>query len=313
MTGLETWSTDELPALDRFPVWAEKVRSLHMEWELSAPTEDDYVARIRHRGTHQVSVADVRCGAFGGKRDALAGNKGVVGIQLQLSGRMKCSYGESEFTLEPGDLFIWDGNLGGNFKSEGPHRQLSIIVPASRVSTTLAASLQEIRPLSTRPGAGALSLVAGQIRNITREMALLNDDVVNRSVSGLLDVLDAAMAPAVESSSSQRATLLRDVQNYILERLDDRELSVSSIAAAHWISVRTLHLVFSESGTTVARWVRQQRLERSRLELSNATGSTNVTSVAFRWGFNDVAHFSRAFKQEFGVPPTAVMPQRTSA
>ena len=59
----------------------------------------------------------------------------------------------------------------------------------------------------------------------------------------------------------------------------------------------------------MSRWTRQQRLERCRRQLAGAMGSTTVTEVAFRWGFNDSAHFSRAFKQAFGVSPTAVMPR----
>jgi len=31
-----------------------------------------------------------------------------------------------------------------------------------------------------------------------------------------------------------------------------------------------------------------------------------VTEIAFRWGFKDSAHFSRAFKREFGISPSEV-------
>ena len=41
----------------------------------------------------------------------------------------------------------------------------------------------------------------------------------------------------------------------------------------------------------MARWVREQRLERCRRELEGASESTTVTDIAFRWGFNDASHF----------------------
>ena len=310
MTEVQTWSTDLLPENARFGAWAEKMRALHMDWDLSTPVEDNYAARIRYRSTRNVKVADVRCSALVGQHVPSADTPDLVGIQLQLSGRLMCTYGDDQFTIEPGDLFIWDSDRGGTFDSDGQHRQLSLLVPMERVPQSIASMLGGSRPLAARPGAGTLSIAADQLRGITREMDHLSDDAVNRTVNSLLDLLDAAVAPAQGTASGERAALLATVQQYILERLDDRRMSVSSVAEAHGFSVRTLHLVFSESGTSVARWTRQQRLERCRRELSGASDSTTVTEVAFRWGFSDTAHFSRAFKQEFGVPPTAVMPGR---
>jgi len=43
-------------------------------------------------------------------------------------------------------------------------------------------------------------------------------------------------------------------------------------------------------------------------DLGRRAGShQTVTDIAFRWGFNDMAHFSRTFKQAFGVIPSSVL------
>ncbi|MCC3298441.1 helix-turn-helix domain-containing protein [Arthrobacter caoxuetaonis] len=310
MTAAQTWSTEALPEKVRFGAWAEKMRALHMDWDLSTSLEDSYAARIRHRKTRQVQVADVHCAAFAGQYSPSPGTPVVVGIQLQLSGRLTCTYGDDQFIIEPGDLFVWDSIRGGTFDSTGQQRQVSLLIPATFVPQAIASTLGESRPLAAHPGAGLLSIAADQLRGLAREMDRLSDEAINRTVSSLLDLLDTAVVPLQGTASGERAALLSRIQEYILEHLGDRRMSVSSVAAAHGVSVRTLHLVFSESGTSAARWTRQQRLERCRRELADATGSTTVTDVAFRWGFSDTAHFSRAFKQEFGVPPTAVMPKR---
>lgn len=309
MTEVQTWSTDPIPQAARFTAWSDKVQALHLDWDLSSPKMDDYAAHIRYRRTGNARLAEVRCEAFEGRRNPAPEKPPIVGVQLQISGRLTCTYGGNRFTLQPGDLFVWDSLHEGSFESAGQHRQLSLLVPASRVPKSLASTHGAGRPLAARPGTGVLALVAEQFCGVIREMEQLNDDAVNRAVTGLLDLLDAAIAPVADVDAGQRSELLVDIQQYILDRLDDRQMTVGSIAAAHWISVRTLHLVFSDSGTSVARWIRRQRLERSRRELSNATDSTTVTDVAFRWGFSDASHFSRAFKQEFGVSPTAVMPR----
>jgi AraC-like DNA-binding protein len=40
--------------------------------------------------------------------------------------------------------------------------------------------------------------------------------------------------------------------------------------------------------------------------LSQAGRGGNITEVAFRWGFNDMAHFSRAFKAHYGASARVV-------
>ena len=101
--------------------------------------------------------------------------------------------------------------------------------------------------------------------------------------------------------------LLLKVRRYIEDNLDDPGLCPSSIAAAHAISVRTLHLVFADTGTTVSRWIRDRHLKACYRELSRSGRPETVTDAAFRWGFNDAAHFSRTFKKAFGVTPSSVM------
>ncbi|WP_221801578.1 helix-turn-helix domain-containing protein [Oceanobacter mangrovi] len=36
-----------------------------------------------------------------------------------------------------------------------------------------------------------------------------------------------------------------------------------------------------------------------------ACGPETISQVAFRWGFNHSAHFSRSYKNRFGETPTA--------
>ncbi|WP_425860819.1 helix-turn-helix domain-containing protein [Arthrobacter sp. TWP1-1] len=309
MTQVQTWSTDPIPEPERFAAWSEKMRALHMDWDLSTPVERGYSAKIRYRGMGNLKIAEVSCSAFQGRHVPSAAGAGLVGIQLHLSGQMACTYGSEQFTINPGDLFVWGGDRSGTFKSYGQHQQLSLLMPVTRVPKSILSTLERSRPLVTSPGSGELSLVAGQLRGIAGELDQLSDDAMNRAVNGLLDLLDSALAPDQDASSGQRATLLAEIQKYITEHLEDRALSVGSIAAAHWISVRTLHMMFAESDTSVARSILQQRLERCRRDLAGASETTTVTSVAFRWGFSDTAHFSRTFKKEFGVPPTTVMPQ----
>jgi AraC-like DNA-binding protein len=98
------------------------------------------------------------------------------------------------------------------------------------------------------------------------------------------------------------AALFTRICATVEERLTDPELRPPMIAAAHGISLRTLHTIFAENGETVGGWIRRRRLERSRDELLRPN-CVSITAMAFRWGFTDSAHFSRAFKAEYGLSP----------
>lgn len=55
----------------------------------------------------------------------------------------------------------------------------------------------------------------------------------------------------------------------------------------------------------MAAWIRQRRLERCRRDLLDpALADLPVSAVAARWGLMNAAHFSRAFRAAYGLPPT---------
>jgi AraC-like DNA-binding protein len=104
--------------------------------------------------------------------------------------------------------------------------------------------------------------------------------------------------------SFHRSALLYRLKNYILTHLRDPELSMPRAAAATGISPRYASDLMAAEHTSFRSYVQMQRLERCRRDLSDpAHAARHVSDIAFAWGFNDLAHFSRIFKQRFGLSP----------
>ena len=81
-------------------------------------------------------------------------------------------------------------------------------------------------------------------------------------------------------------------------------LTPGAVAAAHHMSLRSLHQLFHDEGLTVAGYIRQRRLERCRRDLADpALASRPVAAIASAWGFTNAADFSRAFRAAHGMPP----------
>jgi transcriptional regulator GlxA family with amidase domain len=49
------------------------------------------------------------------------------------------------------------------------------------------------------------------------------------------------------------------------------------------------------------KWLLTRRLEYAALLLKNS--DLNIAQIAFECGFEDVSHFSKAFKEKFGLSP----------
>jgi AraC-like DNA-binding protein len=104
--------------------------------------------------------------------------------------------------------------------------------------------------------------------------------------------------------SFHRSALLYRLKNYILTHLRDPELSMPRAAAAIGISPRYASDLMAAEQTSFRSYVQLQRLERCRRDLADpAHAARHVGDIAFAWGFNDLAHFSRIFKQRFGASP----------
>ena len=95
------------------------------------------------------------------------------------------------------------------------------------------------------------------------------------------------------------------VKAYIEANLANRELSVERIAHACSISVRGLHRLFAEDPAgSVSRYLWQRRLIRCAEVLRDPSQAhRSITDVCFSYGFSSSSHFSRLFKDWFGVSP----------
>lgn len=102
-------------------------------------------------------------------------------------------------------------------------------------------------------------------------------------------------------------TLITRVQAYCLENLNDPELDVRSVAAAHRISVRYLHKIAREAGINLGGWIRGQRLRRIREDLADpALVHRSPAAIAARWGILDAKHLSRRMRSEFDETPAQI-------
>ncbi|MFI7292842.1 helix-turn-helix domain-containing protein [Streptomyces sp. NPDC050121] len=140
-------------------------------------------------------------------------------------------------------------------------------------------------------------------------------ELLGGSVAGLAAALFAEQLRSMaEETSVARPTLMLSIQAFIRERLADPELSPSTVAQRHNVSLRYLQKIFHEHKTSPARWIRDERLARCRSELADPRfDHLSIAVIGERSGFYGASHFSRLFRDRYGVTPREFRKMREAA
>ncbi|MFD5737852.1 helix-turn-helix domain-containing protein [Streptomyces sioyaensis] len=150
-----------------------------------------------------------------------------------------------------------------------------------------------MRRLSGHESIGAL--LAQFLTQVARDSGSYRPDDGPRLGTVAVDILSALFAHILDADSSlppetHRQALVLRIRAFVQQHLHDPQLTPYTIAAAHHISTSYLHRLFQNEETTVAAWIRRQRLERARQELADPTSrTTRIHAIAARWCFTRIA------------------------
>jgi AraC-like DNA-binding protein len=134
-----------------------------------------------------------------------------------------------------------------------------------------------------------------------------SEEVVPRLTDVALRLIASAYADLpqtrIERSCVMTAHRMRILQ-YIERHLREPDLTPTRIAAALQMTRTYLHRVLSDEPDSASRYILRRRLEECARELADpAQRARSITDIAFDYGFNSLAHFSRVFRAHHGLTP----------
>ncbi|MFE3827334.1 helix-turn-helix domain-containing protein [Streptomyces sp. NPDC059092] len=241
----------------------------------------------------------------------------VYQLTLVLKGSGRLVLGRQEATCDAYDFHSNDSSRPSETWTGQEHTKIvGVQFPKAQLPLPRGRADQTIgRRMSAKEGVGAL--LAQFLTQLTSNTDQYTPDDAPRLGTVLTDLVAALFAHTLDTDTSltpetRRRNLTLLIQAFIQQHLHDPDLTPRSIAAAHHISLSYLHRLFQDEDATVASWIRRQRLERARHNLTDpALRTAPIHSIAARWGFTHPADFSRAFRTAYGLPPSDYRHQAT--
>lgn len=104
-----------------------------------------------------------------------------------------------------------------------------------------------------------------------------------------------------------RTARLQAIKTDIASKLEQGDLSVATIAAAHRLPIRYVQRLFEAEGTTFTEFLLNERLALAhRILTKSRNADLKVSAVAINAGFGSLSYFNEAFRRRYGASPTDV-------
>ena len=149
---------------------------------------------------------------------------------------------------------------------------------------------------------GYLSHLVDRAPHLTSPAAGLK---ISQNFKDLLLAMLAELAESFPPSLTEyRSLALMRVKQVVEQNVHDSDLTPAAIAAELKLSPRYINQLLEAEGTSLSRYIWARRLDRAAEQLKDpALRTRGVSQIAMDNGFNDLSHFSKAFRSKFGLAP----------
>ncbi|MGE3989070.1 helix-turn-helix domain-containing protein [Pseudorhodoplanes sp.] len=217
-------------------------------------------------------------------------------------GHMRVAQGDREAVIAPGNCLLVNSREPYRFSLPDRNHCLSVQIPQRWLRTWLphADDATIITLADHSPWGATLASALGNLRRDSLDRIALPFGVVADQIGAMLALATGKHEPM----TPQGASLLRRLTRTIAEQSSDPAIDPASIAAAHGISKRYLHLVLAQGGLSFGAVLIETRLNRAKALLEDRRfARIPIADIAWRSGFSNPSHFARRFRQRFGSAP----------
>jgi AraC-like DNA-binding protein len=304
---MRVFTTESQPKTQQFSYWREVLCDEFTALNPVARASDGFDSKVIVKTLLDVRVADVSSKAqsvYRGAPEIRRIPSEYYFANLQLAGECLVRQDGREVLIRQGDFYVVDTT-----------RQYDLIfsdwqILCLRIPRYLLSPLLKAPNRSTAvrvcPDGGMGAITSSFMRSLldaSEELSSESQQVLTSSLANLLAVTLGASSDGIERSrDAVRAEMRSAIVKYIRDRVADPDLCAESAAAHFKISPRYLYKLLESDGVPFGKLVIESRLDRCASDLvSMASPRRSISEIAFKWGFNNNAHFCRVFRDRFGM------------
>lgn len=310
-----TFSTQHLSGTERFDYWEAMVSQALFPCTMVSDHLDDFLA-----SSQSLTLGDIQTFAQSYPPMDVCrtpvqirqGDPEVVHLWLTVRGRIGLRQSGRYVEVGEGDLVLYDSSRPCQGWTDTVDRPdvSSLIVQIPRAALPLHSNSLDrltLTRIQGRTGIGAL--FRRYLIDLMDHAQQYEERDALRLAGVTLDLLSAMLTQASRAEDvlpphTQQAVLRARVSAFVQRHLGDPDLTPTTIATAHQISVRYLHRLYQGQGATIADGIRRRRLEHIHRDLSDPRlFARSISSIAARWGFLEPTQFSRAFRTLYAITP----------
>lgn len=226
-------------------------------------------------------------------------------LALPVKGTFQLVDGNGGATLQPGDILYGPTGRHSTLRLPDQFVMLYIRIPQSVLSPRLL-NLRSLQQGMLTGQVAVNRIFSGLLQSLVDDLEELSDEHIRPIEIALSEFAISSLAESAASSCFDiaGASNFHRVCETIEAQLGDGDLTLSHIADQQHMSARYIQKLFQQAGMSFSRYLRQRRLEHCRADLGSITHrNLSIREICFRWGFNDAAHFSRSFRDDYGMSP----------
>ncbi|MGH8221284.1 MAG: helix-turn-helix domain-containing protein [Steroidobacteraceae bacterium] len=230
----------------------------------------------------------------------------IFSVMLQLGGATFMRQSDRGGALHPGELCVIDGARPFELEVAALSSHFMVLQIPRRAVLGRHPYLERRTAEAFDPHETGTTLLRGLLLNLLESADGLAHDQRGAALGAVIQLLGA---PRIGEPHGRRGASwrVRAALALIDSELADPDLDAKRIAAAQRISRRRLdEIMVTAIGTPLTAHIWQRRLEQAASDLLEPKlAAKTVTQIAFAAGFEDAAHFTRAFKRRHRCTPSA--------
>jgi len=230
----------------------------------------------------------------------------LFSVMLQLEGITAASQGGRTCELRPGDFCVIDGVVPFHLDvAEAYSRIVFVQMPRSAVLSRRGELERCTSQRFDTSEAGSL-LLRNMLSNLLEAAPLLAPEQRSAALAAVVQLLATPKLPSGTPECGRDGERIASTLAFIDAQLADPSLTAHRVAFAQGLSRRRLdQILLGSLGTSLTAQIWMRRLTQAASDLLDPRFATKtVTQIAFGVGFEDAAHFARAFRRRYHCTPS---------